>query len=86
VVPHGFRSTLREWVAERTNFPPEVAEAALAHIRGDRTERAYDRSDLFPKRRRLMAAWAEFCSKSAGNGEVVALRKEVPVAGTPPGR
>jgi hypothetical protein len=73
-------------VAERTNFPGEVAEAALAHIRGDRTERAYDRSDLFVKRCWLMAAWAEFCSKPAGSGEVVALRKEVPVAGTPPGR
>ena len=86
VVPHGFRSTFRQWVAERTNFPGEVAEAVLAHIRGDRTERAYDRSDLFPKRRRLMAAWAEFCGKPGGNGEVVALRKEAPVAGTPPGR
>jgi hypothetical protein len=74
VVPHGFRSTLREWVAERTNFSGELAEAALAHIRGDRTERAYDRSDLFDKRRWLMAEWAEFCSKPAGSGEVVLLR------------
>jgi integrase len=40
VVPHGFRSTFRDWAAERTNFPREVAEAALAHIAGDETERA----------------------------------------------
>jgi integrase len=78
VVPHGFRSSFRDWAAERTNFPREVAEAALAHIEGDETERAYQRGDLFDKRRRLMTAWSEFCSKPAGNGEVVSLRKEVP--------
>jgi integrase len=78
VVPHGFRSTFRDWAAERTNFPREVAEAALAHIDGDETERAYKRGDLFDKRRRLMTAWAEFCSKPAGNGEVVTLRNKAP--------
>jgi integrase len=58
---HGFRSTFRDWAAEQTNFPREMAEAALAHIVADRTERAYRRGDLFEKRRRLMAAWAAFC-------------------------
>jgi integrase len=78
VVPHGFRSTFRDWAAERTHFPREVAEAALAHIDGDETERAYQRGDLFDKRRRLMTAWAEFCNKPAGNGEVVTLRNKAP--------
>jgi integrase len=79
VVPHGFRSTFRDWAAERTNFPREVAEAALAHIDGDETERAYQRGDLFEKRRRLMAAWAEYCASApAERGKVVRMRKEVP--------
>jgi integrase len=59
---HGFRSTFRDWAAERTNFPREVAEAALAHVVGDRTEAAYRRGDLFEKRRRLMDAWAACCT------------------------
>ena len=50
---HGFRSTFRDWAAERTDFPGEVAEAALAHIVGDKVEAAYRRGDLFEKRRRL---------------------------------
>ena len=59
---HGFRSTFRDWAAERTNFPRELAEKALAHIVGDETERAYQRGDLLEKRRRLMEDWAKFCS------------------------
>jgi integrase len=58
---HGFRSTFRDWAAERTNFPAEVAEMALAHSVSDKTVAAYNRSDLFDRRRRLMAAWATFC-------------------------
>ena len=58
---HGFRSTFRDWTAERTNFPREVAEAALAHAIGDAVEAAYRRGDLFDKRRRLMEAWAAYC-------------------------
>lgn len=57
---HGFRSTFRDWAAERTNFPREVAEAALAHTVGDKVEAAYRRGDLFDKRRQLMEAWARF--------------------------
>jgi integrase len=72
---HGFRSTFRDWAAEQTAFPSEVAEAALAHAIGDKTEAAYRRGDLFEKRRRLMDAWAEFCAKApAEHGRVVSLR------------
>jgi integrase len=75
VVPHGFRSSFRDWAAERTNFAREVAEAALAHISGDETERAYQRSDLFEKRRRLMTAWGEYCLKPQASSTVTPLRK-----------
>jgi integrase len=75
VVPHGFRSSFRDWAAERTNFAREVAEAALAHIDGDETERAYQRGDLFEKRRRLMAAWANYCLQPRTSGKVTPLRK-----------
>jgi integrase len=57
---HGFRSTFRDWAAERTNFPGEVAEMALAHIVSGKVEAAYRRGDLFEKRREIMAAWANF--------------------------
>ncbi len=58
---HGFRSSFRDWTAERTDFPREVAEAALAHAVGDRVEAAYRRSELFDKRRQLMDAWGKYC-------------------------
>ena len=60
ITVHGFRSTFRTWAAERTNFPREVCEAALAHVIKDKTEAAYQRGDLFEKRRKLMAEWGEF--------------------------
>jgi integrase len=73
---HGFRSTFRDWAAEQTNFPREMAEAALAHIVADRTERAYRRGDLFEKRRRLMAAWAAFCQAgSTVAGTIVPIKR-----------
>ena len=59
-VPHGFRSSFRDWAAEETNHPREVVEAALAHAVGNRTEAAYARSDLFERRRRLMDEWAAY--------------------------
>jgi integrase len=71
VTSHGFRSCFRTWAAERTNFPREIAEAALAHVIDDKTERAYQRGDLFEKRRRLMEAWSEFCRKPAPVGRKV---------------
>jgi integrase len=61
---HGFRSTFSDWCSERTNFPAEVREMALAHAVGDKTELAYRRGDLFEKRRQVMDAWARFCSAS----------------------
>ena len=71
---HGFRSSFRDWAAERTNFPSEVMEMALAHAVGDKVEAAYRRSDLFEKRRRLMDAWAEFCANApAKEAKVVSL-------------
>jgi integrase len=71
---HGFRSTFRDWCAEATNYPREVAEAALAHTLRDKTEAAYQRGDLMEKRQRLMAEWAAFCARPVAQGEIVALR------------
>jgi integrase len=69
---HGMRSAFRDWCAECTNFPSEVAEAALAHTTGSAVERAYRRSTFFDRRRELASAWASFC---AGAGaDVVSLR------------
>ena len=59
-VPHGFRSTFRDWAAEETNHPREVVEAALAHMVQNKVEAAYARSDLFERRRRLMSDWAAY--------------------------
>ena len=59
-VPHGFRSSFRDWVSERTNHPREVVEAALAHVVGNQTEAAYARSDLFDRRRQLMTDWMQY--------------------------
>jgi integrase len=74
-VPHGFRSTFRDWCSERTSFPHEVVEAALAHVIADKTVAAYARSDLFERRRTLMSTWAEFCAGNPISGErVVPLR------------
>lgn len=64
-VPHGFRSTFRDWCGEHTNFPREVAEAALAHTVGDEVEKAYRRGDALEKRRRLMEAWAKYLGRPA---------------------
>ena len=59
---HGFRSAFRDWAGDRTTFAREVAEAALAHVVGDETERAYRRSDALAKRRKLMEAWERYLS------------------------
>jgi integrase len=63
---HGFRSSFRDWASERTSVPREVIETALAHVVGNAAERAYARSDLFERRRHLMALWAEHCTGSTG--------------------
>jgi integrase len=77
ITVHGFRSTFRDWCAEATGYPREVAEAALAHTLKDKVEAAYRRSDLFEKRARLMEEWASWCGRSpmagaAEHGEATA--------------
>jgi len=72
---HGFRSTFRDWAAETTNYQHEVVEQALAHTISNGVERAYRRGDLFEKRARLMAAWADYCGQAqATSGGVVPIR------------
>jgi integrase len=58
---HGFRSTFRDWAAEKAKFPREVCEQALAHSLRDQTEAAYQRGDYFEKRIELMQAWSDYC-------------------------
>ena len=62
-MPHGFRSTFRDWAAEETNYPREVVEAALAHVVHNKVEAAYARSDPFERRRRLMDDWAGYLAR-----------------------
>jgi integrase len=62
-VPHGFRSTFRDWAAEQTNYPDEIRKAASMHAIGDQVQAAYQRSDLLAKRRFLMTEWADYCKK-----------------------
>ena len=64
-VPHGFRSSFRDWAAEMTDHPREVIEAALAHVVQNKVEAAYARSDLFERRRRLMDDWAAYLADSS---------------------
>jgi integrase len=59
---HGFRSCFRDWCAEATDYPREVAEQALAHVLSDKVEAAYRRGDMLAKRRHLMEEWAAFCA------------------------
>ena len=78
-VPHGFRSTFRDWAAERTNYPRDMAEQALAHTLGDKVEAAYRRGDMLEKRRKMMQSWAAFCDLPVVvKGEnVVAINRSV---------
>ena len=73
---HGHRSVFRDFAGEVTAFPHDVCEAALAHVRGDQSVQAYARGDLFNKRRKLMEAWAKYCTSppSKVSGAVVSLR------------
>jgi len=73
---HGFRSTFRDWASERTNFPREVAEQALAHAITSASEAAYRRGDLFEKRQRLMDAWSSYCcSPPSAPAQVIPLQR-----------
>ena len=68
-VPHGFRSSFRDWAAEETDHPREVIEAALAHVVGNKVEAAYARSDLFERRRLLMDDWGSYVVGSGGRAD-----------------
>lgn len=74
VDPHGFRSSFRDWVEERTHTPHSVAEAALAHTVKNKTEAAYRRGDLFELRRALMETWAAHCAKTRAKVVNIAQR------------
>ena len=71
ITVHGFRSTFRDWAGETTAFPREVVEHAMAHQLADKAEAAYQRGTLFPKRVKLMDAWASFCATSGVDGRNV---------------
>ncbi|TPK84179.1 DUF4102 domain-containing protein [Mesorhizobium sp. B2-4-13] len=70
---HGFRSCFRDWTGDCTTFPREVAEAALAHVVGDKAEQAYRRGTALERRRKLMTAWADFLASADGKGKVIPL-------------
>lgn len=73
-VPHGLRSTFRDWVAERTQYPGDMAEMALAHRIAKAQEASYRRGDMVEKRRAMMAAWAEFLNSRTGSSRVPGVR------------
>ena len=75
-VPHGFRSTFRDWCSEKTAYPRELAEMALAHAVGNQVEQSYAHSILLEKRRTMMNDWANFCGKVPGKGDVVPIRRQ----------
>ena len=68
VTVHGFRSAFRDWVAEQTDYPGEIAEAALVHTVSNKVEAAYRRTDFLEKRRLLMRDWAAFCKPTGASG------------------
>ena len=76
ITVHGFRSTFRDWCAESTNYPSDVAEMALAHTLRDKTEAAYRRGDLFEKRRHLMDDWAKYCDNVLTEATVTPIRSK----------
>jgi integrase len=71
---HGFRSTFRDWAAERSSFQNEVIEMALAHTIKGKAEAAYRRGDLFEKRRKLMDSWAAYVNAPEAAGKVVSIK------------
>lgn len=76
VTVHGFRSTFKDWASERTAYPNELSEMALAHVVAGKVEAAYRRGDLYDKRVQLMDAWAEFIDTAPAKGATVtSIRK-----------
>lgn len=76
-VPHGFRSTFRDWAAEQTNYPDEIRRVASGHTVGDAVKEAYQRTDLLEKRRRLMNDWANFLDRPAASSKILPMRRVV---------
>jgi integrase len=78
-VPHGFRSTFRDWAAEQTSYPNEIRKAASGHAVGDQVQAAYQRTDLLEKRRRLMNDWANFLDQASAvpAARVTPIRRKV---------
>jgi integrase len=78
-VPHGFRSTFRDWAAEQTAYPDEIRKAASGHTVGDAVKEAYQRTDLLDKRRNLMNEWAKFLGQQSSEktNKVTQLRKKL---------
>ena len=74
--PHGFRSTFRDWASENTNHARELAEVALAHVKGDSSEEAYWRGDVLERRRQLMEDWAQFISRPFKSGNVLPMQRQ----------
>jgi integrase len=70
-VPHGFRSSFRDWSGEISSFPRDVAEMALAHAIKNKVEAAYRRGDLFEKRRKMMQEWADYLDKLKTGTEIL---------------
>ena len=75
-VPHGFRSSFKDWCRSLTTYADEVSELALAHVSGDATRAAYARDELLPKRTLLMRDWANYCGAVPINAEVVPIRAQ----------
>jgi integrase len=74
-VPHGFRSSFKDWARSNTAYPDEVSELALAHVNSDATRAAYARDELLPKRKRLMEEWGRYCGATIREGSVRAIRE-----------
>tara|TARA_R110000850_G_scaffold83815_1_gene179828 strand:- start:1210 stop:1593 length:384 start_codon:yes stop_codon:yes gene_type:complete len=77
VVPHGFRSAFKDWARNRSSYPDEVSELALAHVNSDATRAAYARDELLPQRTKLMKAWADYCAEPAKAGSVTPISQRV---------
>jgi len=77
VVPHGFRSSFKDWCRNMTHFPDEVSELALAHVSSDATRAAYARDELLEQRAQLMADWASYCSAAENDNSVIPIRRDI---------
>lgn len=82
ITVHGFRSSFRDWAAERTTFAGDIVEAALAHALKDKTEAAYKRTDLLAKRAKLMDAWSDFLARPIAQGSTVSFIGSAGVSAT----